>query len=103
MRSLPSYLSRFCNEFKKLNYTEARMLDSIYHLTLKLNCIFGVKTSKVCILYAVIWTSLRYVTKSVNHKWLIDFITRCYITPKYDVMCYVKHMADQIFIFSGTI
>ena len=26
----------FCNEFIKFNNTEARMLDSIYHMTIKL-------------------------------------------------------------------
>ena len=36
MRDLPCILSRFCNEFIKFNTTAARMLDSIYHLTLKL-------------------------------------------------------------------
>ena len=36
MRGLPSILSLFRNEFNKFNKTEARMLDSIYHMTLKL-------------------------------------------------------------------
>ena len=36
MRGLSSILSLFRNEFKKINNTEARMLDSIYHITLKL-------------------------------------------------------------------
>ena len=36
MRGLPSILSLFCDEFKKFNNTGARMLDSIYHMTLKL-------------------------------------------------------------------
>ena len=36
MRGLPSILSLFCNKFNKLNNTGARMLDSIYHMTLKL-------------------------------------------------------------------
>ena len=35
MRSLSSILSLFCNEFKEFNNTGARMLDSIYHRTLK--------------------------------------------------------------------
>ena len=33
MRGLPSILSHFHNEFKKINYTRARMLDSICHMT----------------------------------------------------------------------
>ena len=37
MRRLPSNLSLFRNEFNKFNKTGARMLDSLYHLTLKLS------------------------------------------------------------------
>ena len=36
MRGLLSILSLFCNEFNKLNTTRARILDSIYHLILRL-------------------------------------------------------------------
>ena len=35
-RGFPSILSLFCNEFNKFNNTRARMLDSIYHMTLRL-------------------------------------------------------------------
>ena len=35
MRGLPSILSLFRNEFNKLNNTGARMLYSIYHMTLR--------------------------------------------------------------------
>ena len=35
MRGLPSILSLFRNEFNRFNYTRARMLDSIYHMTLR--------------------------------------------------------------------
>ena len=35
MRGLPSILSLFHNEFNKFNNTRARMLDSIYHMTLR--------------------------------------------------------------------
>ena len=34
MRGLPSILSLFRNEFNKFNNVRARMLDSIYHMTL---------------------------------------------------------------------
>ena len=46
MRGLLSILSLFRNKFNKFNNTRARMLDSIYHMTLKLflNQYFGVKT-----------------------------------------------------------
>ena len=36
MRGLLSILSLFCNRFNKFNNTGARMLDYIYHVTLKL-------------------------------------------------------------------
>ena len=36
MRGFPSILPFFCNEFNKFNNTRARMLDSIYHMTLRL-------------------------------------------------------------------
>ena len=36
MRGLPSILSLFRNEFNKFNNQRARMLDSIYHMTLRL-------------------------------------------------------------------
>ena len=36
MRGLPSILSLFHKEFNKFNNTRARMLDSIYHITLRL-------------------------------------------------------------------
>ena len=35
MRGLPSILSLFRNEFNKFNNPRARMLDSIYHMTLR--------------------------------------------------------------------
>ena len=36
MRGLPSILSLFRNEFNQFNDTRARMLDSFYHMTLRL-------------------------------------------------------------------
>ena len=36
MRGLPSILSLFLNEFNKFNKTGARILDSIYNMTLRL-------------------------------------------------------------------
>ena len=45
-------LSFFRNEFNKFNNTGARMLDSVYRMTLKLleDRIFVVKTLKCCYL-----------------------------------------------------
>ena len=45
MRGLPSILSFFRNEFYESNNTRARMLDSIYHMTVRLlrNLISSVK------------------------------------------------------------
>ena len=36
MRGLPNILCLFRNEFNKFNNTRARMLDSIYHMTLRI-------------------------------------------------------------------
>ena len=36
MRGLPSILFLFCNKLNKFNNKKARMLDSIYHMTLRL-------------------------------------------------------------------
>ena len=56
MRGLPSILSLFRKELNKFNNTGARMLDSIYHMTLKLlkNHIFGVKCQYFTIFYATL-------------------------------------------------
>ena len=64
------------------------MLYSIYHVTLKLPInIFGVNTLVLPFFYAPLKrSSLCNVTKSVNHKWFIDFIEWGDITPKRDVM-----------------
>ena len=36
VRGLPSILSLFRNEFNEFNNTRAQMLDSIYHMTLRM-------------------------------------------------------------------
>ena len=36
MRDMPSFFSLFRNECNKFNKTRTRMLDSIYHMTLRL-------------------------------------------------------------------
>ena len=36
MQGFPCILSLFCNKFNKFNNTGAQMLDSIYHMILKL-------------------------------------------------------------------
>ena len=47
--AVPSILSVFPNEFNKFNDTEARMQDSVYHMTLKSHFIseFCTKTSQL--------------------------------------------------------
>ena len=61
MRGLPSILSLFRIKFNEFNNTAAGMLDSIYHIILKLllNLIFGMKTARFTLFYAKSqWTSL---------------------------------------------
>ena len=63
MRGLPSILSFFRNEFNKFNNTRAQMLDSIYHMTLRLFEIsfLPLKRYNFVIMYTTfIWTSLRF-------------------------------------------
>ena len=36
MKGLPIILSLFRNEVNKFNYTRAQMLDSVYHMTLRI-------------------------------------------------------------------
>ena len=60
MRGFPSILSLFRNESNKFNNTGARMLDSIYHMTLRIlwNLISGVKRYNFGIMYAtLLWAS----------------------------------------------
>ena len=60
MRGKPRILSLFRNKFNKFNITRARMLDSIYHMTLRLlkNFISAVKSYNFVIIYAtLLWTS----------------------------------------------
>ena len=66
MRGLPSILSLFRNEFNKFTNTGARMLDSTYHMTLKLLKNFTIGFENVKILPSL---TQRYneVTKPVNH------------------------------------
>ena len=69
MRGLPSILSLFRNEFNKFNNTGARMLDSIYHMTLKhLKCKFWCENIKTFPYSTQRYNGRNYVSrKSVNH------------------------------------
>ena len=70
MLGVQSILSLFRNKFNEFNNTRVPMLDSIYHMTLKLlkNHILGVKKHDFAIVYATLkWMSLHNVTKSVKH------------------------------------
>ena len=68
MRDLSRILSLFPNSFNKSYNKGARLLDYIYHMTLKLFCnhIFCMKMSRLCHIYAtLLWASLNFnnVTK----------------------------------------
>ena len=70
MRGLPSILSLFRNEFNKFNNTGARMLDSIYHMTLiiTLKSHFWRKKAIITSLYTQSCYGHHYFSrKSVNH------------------------------------
>ena len=77
MWGMPSILSLFRNKFNKFNNTGARMLDSIYHMTLKknLNHIFGMKMLGLCYIYPTVMgvISLHYVTKICEPQVVYQF------------------------------
>ena len=56
------------------------MLDSIYHMTLKMhrNHISHVKTLRFCHVYITYYRRHLYV----NHLWFMNFNTWGYITPR---------------------
>ena len=88
MRGLPSILSLFRNEFNKFNNTRARMLDSIFHMTLRLFEIsfLPLKRYNFVIIYASCLGRHNVSRKSINHLWFIDFIAWCYFTLRRDVI-----------------
>ena len=59
MRGLQSILSFFRNKFNKFDNTGARLLDYIYHMTLRLllNLISGVSYIFVIMYATLLWTS----------------------------------------------
>ena len=63
------------------------MLDSIYHMRIKLFChrVFRVKTSGFCQIYAtLLLTSFHNITKVSKLPVFFDFNTWRYITPRRD-------------------
>ena len=93
IRGLPSILSFFRNEFNKFNNTRARMLDSIYHMTFKINLKSHFCHKNVIILS--LCTQRSYARhnisrKSINHWRFINFIAwRCFTQ---DATSYNKDM-----------
>ena len=68
MRGLLSILSLFRNKFNKFNNTGARMLDSIYHMTLKVLKKYSRKNFKSFPYFTQRYNGRHYVSrKSVNH------------------------------------
>ena len=57
MRGLPSIFSLFRNGFNKLNNTSAQMLDSIYHITLKIHFLCKKRGHFVIMCKILLWTS----------------------------------------------
>ena len=64
MRGMPSILSLFCNKLNKYNNTRAWLLDSNYHMKLKLlkNQIFGVKNVKILPYFTQRYNGRHYIT-----------------------------------------
>ena len=89
IRGLPSILSLFRKEFSKFNNTRTRMLDSVYHMTLRLLLKSHFSRKNIIILSLCTqrcYGSPNVSRKSVNHLLFIDFIARRYFTPRRDVI-----------------
>ena len=84
MRGLPSILSLFRNDFYKFNNNRARMLDSIYHMTLSQFCRKNVIILSLCA--QLCYGRHNVSCKTINHWWFIYFIAWRYYTPRQDVM-----------------
>ena len=68
MQGLPSILLLFCNKFNQFNNTGALMLDSIYHMTLKLKITFFRENFKILPSFTQRYNGRHNVSrKSVNH------------------------------------
>ena len=70
MRGLPNILSLFRNESNKFNNTRARMLDSFYHVTLKMTLKYHFCRKNVIILSLCTqrWYGRHNVSReSINH------------------------------------
>ena len=87
MQGLQSILLLFRNEFNKFNNTGARMLDSIYHMTLKLlKKVLGMKTSRFChLLCNVIINFIRLL----NCKPLMVYRFYCMALYNFQMRCHV--------------
>ena len=84
MEGLPSILSLFLNKINKFSNTRARILDSIKN-TLKSH--FWRKNNIILPLCTQHCNGHHNISsKSVNHKWIINFIAWRYYTPKCDVL-----------------
>ena len=66
---LAEHFIAFLQQFNKFINTGAPMLDSVYHMALKLvgNHVFGLKTQRFNIYATLLWLSLHNVSKYVNH------------------------------------
>ena len=62
MRVLPSILSLFRNEFNKFNNTRAKMIDSIYHMTLKKNLHFLTENVRIYPSFTQRYNGCHYAT-----------------------------------------
>ena len=79
MRGLSSILSLFRYEFNTFNKTKARLLDSTYHMTLKLllNRVMRENAKILPYIRGVITEAGNHylaLPESVSHQWFIDFM-----------------------------
>ena len=86
MRRLPSILSLFRNKFNKFNNTRAHMFDSIYHMTDTSKSHFWCKNVMILLCKQCCYGRHNLSHKSINHKWLMNFIEAGYFTPRHDLI-----------------
>ena len=84
MLDKPSILLIFLDSFNKFNNTGARMLESIYHMTLQLFAIASVvrKRQDFPIYTTMLWASFHLCT-STRHFSVVPYITICPSTETY--------------------
>ena len=100
MQGLPSILSLFRNEFNEFNNTGARMLDSIYHMALKLLSHFCRKNVIILSLFTQRCYGRHHVSrKSITCKPLVVYRFYCMLLYHSQSLSQTRRHVINLFIF----